>query len=196
MAWPSIVVLNGTSSAGKSSVARALQGVADADRVPLLWAALDHLFAMVPAAWGGGRGGPPSAAGFRYDTEPGDGDGGDGPVSTTIRYGEAGERTLRGFHRAVAALAAEAAPVVVDTIVLDAAEAEDWRRALAGHDVLVVGLTAPLDVLEERERRRGQPAGLARGHRGAVDLWRADLVLDSSAATPVELARTIVARTD
>jgi chloramphenicol 3-O-phosphotransferase len=158
--------------------------------VPLLWAALDHLFAMVPAAWGG----PLAAAGVRYDTEPGA--GGDGPVSTTIRYGDAGERTLRGFHRAGAAPAADAAPVVVDTIVPDAAEAEDWRRALDRHDVLVVGLTARFDVLEERERQRGQRAGLARGHRGAVDLWTADLVLDTMAATPAELARAIAARSD
>ena len=69
----------------------------------------------------------------------------------------------------------------------------DYRTLLSRFDARWVGLFAPLEVLEARERERGDQAlGLARWqfdrvHRGVGY----DLELDTAAATSIETARKI-----
>lgn len=182
---PSVVLLNGTSSVGKTSLTRELQ---EALPVPYLRVALDHLFDMVPDPWGGGRGGPRSVEGFRYQE---DRDEAGRPV-LTIRYGEVGRRMLWAFHRTVGTLVAEGCHVIVDVVALDRADADDWRAVLPAGRTVVVGVTAPIEVLEQRERDLGRRAGLARGHLGAIDLLPPDLVVDSSTAGAPELAQQVI----
>lgn len=184
---PQILFLNGTSSTGKTSIARELQ-----ERLPepFLRVALDQLFDMVPKPWSGGRGGPLSLDGFYYDETSDEAT----PLVTKIRYGSTGRRILWGFHAAVAALADQGNHIIVDTIVLDAAEAADWRQALRRSQVFVVSLRASLAALEERERKRCQRAGLARGHLDAVDVIPFDVSIDTTSATLEQLAQQILDR--
>lgn len=99
----------------------------------------------------------------------------------TVRSGPALARAMRGMRHAVAAMAGQGNDLIVDEVVLGGEWAE-YDRLLVGHAVTKVGVLAPLDVLEARERARGDRAiGLARGqfdvvHRGAVY----DLTVDSS----------------
>jgi chloramphenicol 3-O phosphotransferase len=108
--------------------------------------------------------------------------------------GEVGRRALDGMRHAVAALAARGNSLIVDDVMLEG-EADIYRRLLAGCDLRLVGLHAPLEVLEARERARGdREIGLARGqagrvHRGVVY----DLEVDTSQATPDEIAARICA---
>ena len=70
-----------------------------------------------------------------------------------------------------------------------------WRAELTGIDWLLVGVLAPLEVLEERQQARGNRiAGEAQAqvdviHRG-VDY---DLTVDTSRQSPEECARAILA---
>ncbi|WP_255220971.1 chloramphenicol phosphotransferase CPT family protein [Nocardia cyriacigeorgica] len=57
---PRVILLNGTSSAGKTTVARAIQ---DESGVPFVYWGIDTLFGLVPPNWGGGRDGPLSRDG-------------------------------------------------------------------------------------------------------------------------------------
>jgi chloramphenicol 3-O phosphotransferase len=116
-----------------------------------------------------------------------------GHPSVILHTGPDFARLMSGMRRAVAALAAEGNSLVVDDVMLGGGEADDYRRRLEGVDLRFVGLFAPLDVLETRERQRGDRAlGLAhwqfdRVHQGVTY----DLELDTSKTPPTDIARTI-----
>ncbi|MBV9787199.1 MAG: AAA family ATPase [Chloroflexi bacterium] len=179
-----VVLIVGTSSAGKSSVIAELQDLLSDHYLAL---GIDSFFQMVAPRWGGGMGGPLSTDGFRYVTADDD----QGPC-VRIAYGAVGERILRGMHRAVAALAACGNHVLVDEMLLDRAVLGDWVVALHDLPVCVVRLRAALCVLEQREHGRRNPPGLARGHLADNLIDGYDLDLDTSAQSPRELAQTII----
>jgi chloramphenicol 3-O phosphotransferase len=112
----------------------------------------------------------------------------------TVRSGPALRRAMRGMRHAVAAMADQGNDLIVDEVVLGSEWAE-YDRLLAAHQVTKVGVLAPLDALEARERARGdREIGLARGqfdvvHRGAVY----DLTVDTSHGTPEECAAHVMA---
>lgn len=166
-----VIILNGVGSAGKSSIARALQGLA---RRPLLHVAMDSFLEMLPpGAWNS----PEGIVFERLVDES-------GLPEVAIRSGPLVARALAGLRGAVAALAAEGNDLVVDEVLFGAGpDVEDYRRRLAPFRVRWVAIRASLAVLEERERARGdREIGLARWqyervHRGMTY----DLTLDSGA---------------
>lgn len=173
-----IIILNGAGSAGKSSIARALQEITD---MPFLLVAMDAFIDMLPASYWG----HPEGFVFEPASSP------YGPA-VAIRTGSVGARTLAGMRRAVAALAGAGNNLIVDEVML-CGEWEDYKLLLAGFDVSLVSVFAPLAVLEERERQRGdRMIGLARWqfdrvHQGLTY----DLKVDTSKATPAECALKI-----
>ena len=167
---PTIVLLIGTSSAGKSTLAKRLQ---DALPEPYLLLGIDDVFRMVPERWGGGLGGPMSAVGFRYDRTSEQG-------AVTIRYGAVGEAILKGMHHAVAAFAEAGNNLIVDEMLLDERVLVDWTRQLGRFQPYLVQVTAAEAVLERREHERGGVPGLARGHLRVNDLCHRDLLIDTT----------------
>jgi chloramphenicol 3-O phosphotransferase len=178
-------MLIGTSCAGKSSTARKLQDILDEHYLLL---GSDTFFHMVSPRWGGGLGGPLSWEGFRYDRST---ESPHGHKIVTIKYGAVGVRVLRGMHRAIAALAQSGNNIIVDEMLLDRWVLNDWINALFGLRVFIVRLWAPVSVLEERERARGNEGGLARGHFKANTLAHYDLEIDTSVLIPAEAADRI-----
>lgn len=81
----------------------------------------------------------------------------------------------------------------VDEVILEASKEQEYRALLAPFDVRFVGLFAPLDALEARERKRGdREIGLARWQYARVHCGIAyDLEIDTVTATPSESARII-----
>jgi len=116
----------------------------------------------------------------------------DGKPSVIIRSGPVAERTFRGMRRAIAAMAEAGNNLIVDDVLLGD-ELAEYRDLLADFTLQVVGLFAPLEVLEAREEARGDRLiGLARWqhervHRGK----RYDLQLDAGTAMPEECAERI-----
>jgi chloramphenicol 3-O phosphotransferase len=174
-----IILLNGVGSAGKSSIARALQ---DITAVPYLHVPMDSFLDMLPARYGENH-----PDGFSFT--PVEGHGG---IALQINTGEVAAKALRGMRRAVVALAGQGNNLIVDDVMLDDTW-PDYQTLLAPYDVSLVGVFAPLAVLEERERQRGdRMIGLARWqydrvHQGMVY----DLEIDTSTATPEACARKI-----
>ncbi|MEV7773183.1 chloramphenicol phosphotransferase CPT [Kitasatospora sp. NPDC086791] len=173
-----VIILNGGSSSGKSSIARCLQ-----ELLPQPWL---HLGAdtMVDAL-------PPSlrdgGAGIGGLT---DGDG-------TVEVGPVFAELDAAWTVGVAAMARAGARIVVDEVFLGTTASQArWRAALAGLDVLWVGVRCDPAVAAAREAARGdRVAGMAAAqaeavHEGVVY----DLVVDSARATAAECARTIAAR--
>lgn len=110
-----------------------------------------------------------------------------------IEFGDRGHRLIRGMHRAVAALALAGNDVIAEHVLLY----EEWKRdlfeALKGVPVCLVGVECPIEVLEDRERRRGDAVvGQARGHHEAVHSNLAyDVTVDTSSMQPRAAAEVI-----
>ena len=108
--------------------------------------------------------------------------------------GPIGQRLATGMRAALAAFARAGNDVLVDDVFIDSEWLDGWRAELTDIEWLLVGVLAPLDVLEERERSRGNRiAGEARAqvdvvHRG-IDY---DLTVDTSRQSPDECARSIL----
>jgi chloramphenicol 3-O phosphotransferase len=83
--------------------------------------------------------------------------------------------------------------IIVDLVLRDQAEVEACLRALEGRLTYVIGVQAPLEVLEARERARDdRGAGITRGQVGDPAYRRRyDLVLDTSRCSPQEGAAEI-----
>ncbi|HEY1708832.1 MAG TPA: hypothetical protein VGG10_11255 [Rhizomicrobium sp.] len=174
-----IVLLNGAGSAGKTSIAKAIQARASSI---FLHVQMDAFLDMMPQRTLG----KPEGLTFEMVER-------DGKPFVILTSGPELERTLRGMRHAIAAMAEQGCHMVIDDVMIDDTSAE-YRTLLAPYDFHMVGVFAPLDVLERRERNRGDRAlGLARSQFDIVHRGRTyDLEIDSSSATADECAAAIV----
>ena len=173
-----IVFLNGVGSAGKTSIARALQEIASQ---PLLYLAMDAFLDMLPQAL------LDHADGYRFETVIED-----GRPSVVIHEGPIGRRLMRGMRRAIAALAAEGNDLIVDEVLVDG-DLGDYASLLAPFTVHLVGVLAPLEVIEARELARGDRLpGLARWQFDRVHSgMRYHLTVDTGSQTAMQCAALI-----
>ena len=176
-----VVLLNGAGSAGKTSIAKALQDIA-AD--VFLHVSMDAFLDMLPAA----SLGHPDGISFETTED-------DGHPSVVISTGSAGERAFRGMRHAIAAMARQGNNLIVDDVMLHGQMAE-YRRLLTDCTLFTVGVFAPLDVLEARERQRGdRMIGLARWQYQRVHAgMRYDLEVDTGRSPPLACATLIKQR--
>jgi chloramphenicol 3-O phosphotransferase len=168
----SIIVLNGASSSGKTAVARAVCRMSER---PWLQLGLDAFVDGLDRRW--------LADAVRVGA---DGRLIVGPVARWIAT------ALRG---AVVAAAGTGINVIADDIFLDRTWYDGWRHDLGGLDAVLVGVVAPLEVLEERERARGdRVVGAARAQLDLVHAWGGyDVTVDTSTADAAACATAILA---
>jgi chloramphenicol 3-O phosphotransferase len=183
---PSVIFLNGASSAGKTSLGKALQDVLDA---PYLLIGLDTCFHTVPARWAGGPRGPYRHLGFEYLELPPE----DGHPVLGIGYGPVGWRIMVGFHRAIAELVRSGNPVIVDEMLLDERVRDHWFAILSAFESFRVGVFCSLDELERRESQRVHRPGLARWSAQRVHAGvQYDMIVDTTSKDPMSCAREIL----
>jgi chloramphenicol 3-O phosphotransferase len=172
-------MLNGVGSVGKSATARALQAITSS---PFLHVSMDAFLDMLPEAMLS----HPDGLLFEPAIE-------DGLRVVAIRTGAVFEQAMRGMRHACAAMAAQGNSLIIDGVFLEAEMAAAYRDLLQPTTLHLVGLFAPLEVLEARERARGdREIGLARWQYGRVhrDIDY-DLKIDTALATPAACARLI-----
>jgi chloramphenicol 3-O phosphotransferase len=89
-------------------------------------------------------------------------------------------------------MAAQGSNLIVDDVTLKG-EIAEYVTLFSAFDLFLVGVFAPLDVLEARERQRAdRMIGLARWQYGRVHKgMKYDLEVDTSSATPIECANLI-----
>ncbi len=179
---PQIILLNGVGSVGKSSTARALQAIT---RTPFLHVAMDSFLAMLPPAMMG----HPDGLTFETVLDT-------GHPSIVIQSGPVLDRAMRGMRHAITAMAAQGNHLIIDEVLLSPDKQQAYRDALSGFDTRWVGLFAPLDVLEARERSRGDRAiGLARWQFERVHAGlHYDLEVDTTQSRPEQTAHLIRTR--
>jgi chloramphenicol 3-O phosphotransferase len=154
-----VLLLIGPSSVGKTAIAEELQRSL---KGPWLLAGVDRFWGMLDE-------GMLPVGDFRTDSD-------------VMR------RITRGWHRAVAALAAEGNDVIVDELGIHRWWFEDWSQLLGGLRWWSVLLRASLTALTAREAERGdRPAGLAsRDLAIAPEDGSFDLVIDTEGRTVAE----------
>ena len=167
---PQVIVLNGGSSSGKSSIARELQTLL----LPVPWLALsvDTLIGALPR----------SGAGIEFAD--------DGSITVGPVFREVEDAWMAG----VAAMATAGAHVVVDEVFLGGPRSQArWRAALDGLDVLWAGVRCAAEVAAAREAARGDRVpGMAASQAELVHEGVAyDVTVDTARATAAECARTI-----
>jgi chloramphenicol 3-O phosphotransferase len=171
-----VIVLNGTSSSGKSGIARCLQAVLPD---PWLTLGVDALIQAMPPAL--------------QDAEDGIGFAADGGIVVGPRF-----RALEAVWMAgIAAMVRAGARVILDEVFLGGAESQQrWQRALGGLEVLWVAVRCDLDVAIGRELARGDRiSGMVASQAGLVHKDVAyDLSVDTTHAEALECARLIAAR--
>jgi chloramphenicol 3-O phosphotransferase len=148
-----VIVLNGGSSSGKSGIVRCLQAV-----LPDPWLAfgVDDLIQAMPLAMRA------SDAGIEFAP--------DGEVVVGPEF-----RTLEAaWIKGIAAMTRAGARVIVDEVFLGGvASQQRWQRALAGLQVLWVGVRCDGAVAAGREVARviGFPGWPSRRRRSSIKVW-------------------------
>jgi chloramphenicol 3-O phosphotransferase len=164
-----VVVLNGGSSSGKTSIGRRLQ-----ELLPKPWLLLgvDDLIHVAPSSL------------VSY--------GPNGEVVLSDHWRE----LETAWSRGVATMARAGAGVLIDDVFLDGANSQQRTNDhLEGLDVLWVGVHCAPEVAAARERARGdRPAGMAAAQARAVHRGvNYDVGVDSSSSSVDDCARLIAA---
>lgn len=159
-----IIYLNGPSSSGKTTLAKALQ---HAFEEPFLHVSIDKIIGWMPEKvndWTGGE------ALLGYSWKKGE-DASGNPIQE-LQAGPYAQKIGRTFQEVVLALAKMGHHIVIDDVSFGKLELDEWKKTLKDFRVLWVGVNAPLSVLEQREKERGNRIlGSARGqfHKVHVD---------------------------
>jgi chloramphenicol 3-O phosphotransferase len=158
-----IILLNGTSSAGKSKLAAALR---EELSEPFCYFSSDQL----------------TDAGFRtknYEIKD-------------VDAPNERDRFFEGFHQAIVAFADAGNDLIVEHIVEELRWAEQLKNLFAGKDVFWVGVHAPIEVLEQREIQRGdRRLGEAKYHLKTHQYCRYDIEVDTTFPTSVVVETVI-----
>jgi chloramphenicol 3-O phosphotransferase len=162
-----IILLNGASSAGKSTLARSLQ-----QRLPepfMHWS-FDHLRESNALPMARIRNGELDWARMR-------------------------PAVFDGFHRSLSAFAKAGNNLIVDHIIEQEQWMADLVQLLAPFDVFFVGVHCPLPELERRERLRDdrRPGEARRDFQGVHRFTEYDLDIDTTQTTEDNVARLIAA---
>jgi len=181
-------VLNGTSSAGKTTLASGLQArFAEAGECWFV-IGLDDMFAMLPESWVTYRDhiGPHADEGIAFVLV-------DGAVER--RVGPVARSVLAAYRGWVSASARAGLDVIVDEVLLDEADWRGWLDELDGLDVTWVRVDCDLAIVEARERARGdRMVGVARGQVEVVHRYPTYAVrVDTGASGPDEAADVVFA---
>jgi chloramphenicol 3-O phosphotransferase len=168
-----VILLNGSSSSGKSTIARSLQSIL---LEPWLTFGVDSLLEAMPERLKMG------------------GEGiGIGPA-TEISVGPAFRAVEAIWLQGIATMAHAAAKIIVDEVFLGGATSQDrWRAVLGGLDVLWVGIHCDPEVLAQRELTRGDRVPGMASHQAVVVHAGVsyDLEVDTTSASPAECAELI-----
>ncbi len=140
-----IILLNGTSSAGKSTIAQALQKAMDE---PYLHTGIDHFQLAFP----------PGLVNIQGDllAEPGgwevvyEDDG-----LHSVRIGPVGRQLITGMYRMIAVLSESGINLIVDDVIWQEWILHTAVTILHPYPVYFIAIDLSFDAAEQRERQRG-----------------------------------------
>ena len=174
-----IIMLNGTSSSGKTAIVRELQKCL---AEPYLEAGLDKFLWMLPG---------------RYLNRP----EWDGVLGLASTAGPLGLRLVSGMHQAIAALAKAGNHVIADHVLVEPIWWRECAALFAALPAYLIGVHCPLPILEAREAaRQDRTLGQAKAqfelvHAAAIYDFEVDTSLFSAAECAGQIKRFIETNT-
>jgi chloramphenicol 3-O phosphotransferase len=166
-----IIILNGASSSGKTSLLKAIQ---DTFEEPFVDLGIDKFIFAMPK---------------RYLDRP----LWDDVLGLADRAGATGHLLFSAMHHAILAASRQGINVVADHVLVEPCWLEECARLFQYESAWLVGVRCPLEILEEREKnRRNRTLGQARlqyekVHQPGIY----DLEVDTSRLSPSECALKI-----
>lgn len=185
-----VILLNGVGSAGKSSIAKALQSIT---KQPFIHMEMDNFLEMMPRKY------LDHTDGLSFEPVETD-----GFISTSVKTGPIVKCVLNGMRRSVGAMASSGNNLIVDEVIFgnknngSAHPMEEYQTLLKPYNFYCVCVFATLEVLEQRERERGdRNIGLSRWQYEQVhEGMHYDLSVNTDASSPLECADKIKAKFD
>lgn len=167
-----IIILNGTSSSGKTSIVRVLQRCLEE---PFLDAGIDKFLWMLP---------------HRYLDRP----LWDEVLGLATEAGPVGHCLMSGMHHAIASLSGAGNNVVADHVLVEKSWLKECAELFSVLPAFFIGVRCPLEVLEQREAsRRDRTLGQARAQYALVHAHNIyDLEVDTAQFTAEECAEQIM----
>lgn len=141
-----IIYINGPSSSGKTTLAKALQQAFDQ---PFVHVGLDRVIGMMPEKvnnWEGES--APLGFSWKHSLDE------TGHPIQEIQTGPFAIKMVQTFMAIVLTMAKMGHYVIIDDVSLGKGQVDLWKEALRGYNVLWIGINAPLKVLEAREKAR------------------------------------------
>jgi chloramphenicol 3-O phosphotransferase len=186
-----VILLNGCSSAGKTTLALKLQQLLPE---PYQHVALDQFRDGMPSRVRGFNSpdGDPGAQGLNVVPEQRGGD-----WVTKIEFGDYGERVLASMRRTIASLCQSGCSVIVDDLLFKRAYLDDYINVLEPKNTWFIGVHCNIEIVHAREAQRpGRFPGTATSHFEQIHQHGVayDLEVDTSFASPKDVAEQIVAR--
>lgn len=72
-----------------------------------------------------------------------------------LHAGPFAKKIIRSMKDIARLLASQNYNLIIDDVAFEPIHIEEWREVLKDYAVLYIGVTTPLSILEERERKRG-----------------------------------------
>ncbi|MCX5925437.1 MAG: hypothetical protein NT124_04075 [Candidatus Dependentiae bacterium] len=185
-----IIILNGPSGSGKSSIQKEFQAL----MMPNLWIKLgiDNLFDQpMPDITPENMSFWQSPNPIRWVAESQDSAGN---KIITLHVGQQGEKVAYAMNSAIAAYARTGCNIIVDYIAYDHKWLKDLENQCADIKTYYVAVEIPLEILEQREQARAtSPMGHARSHYATVyGDKKYDLTVNSGTHTAREIAEQLM----
>lgn len=187
-AMAQVILLNGSSSAGKTTLAVTLQQMLPE---PYQYIGLDQYRDGMPERVRGlnAPSGTEGSRGLNVIPRPNN--------QTAIVFGDYGDKVLNNMRQSAALFAASGIPVIVDDLLLKRSYVDDYLDAFDVDQSWVVGVRCSMDVVAQRESARpGRFPGTAAEHfhrvHDFVDDY--DIEVDTSSTPPQMLAQQIIDR--
>lgn len=181
-----IIFLNGCSSAGKTSLVKAIQHLAEE---PWLNFGVDVFFKAFPAKYL--PFGQKADEGIQFvpgvDQE--------GFSIMEVKGGSYNDKVSRLIPKVIKLLADGGLDLIIDEVVQEKEVLENWNLTLKNHQVYFVKVFCELSTMEERELIRGDRSiGLARAQYTKIEklAWNYDLKIDTSKIGPLANAKKIL----
>ncbi len=182
-----VILLNGTSSSGKTTIAYALAELIDQ---PWLVMGLDFCIDMLPSKYCGTN--KTAHNGFFYEQHfatPSS-----API-VTMTTGIIGDKITNLVPHIVLLIVRQGLNVIVDEVILDDYHFLQYVNLFHYLTVYSIGITCDLAVLEQRERdRHNRLPGLARGQLESIHtgIRYYDLMLDTTHNDTMVIAENII----
>jgi len=180
-----IILLNGASSSGKSSIVKELQSLFVDE--PLLNMGADRFMSMIPKDYQGfGK-----KAGCMWAWEKVQGDSGE---IVTLKLGDLGEKFVLGVYRCIKMMYQDGFNVIVDDVWMEKELLNKiFADILSDCKVYFIGVNCDLQILQEREiARNNRVVGSTRGQHELVHQFcEYDFVVDTSQTSSRDCALKI-----